>query len=167
MATIQVPEHKEFAPDEDLTHGVVRARSSVYVIMAVVLAALIGFGVGWLVFRDSGVDVPSEVRELVDGYELATNNADGDAAVEFMTAGGVHVSGGTPAGGLSGDDLADFIDAVPTGLVVDSEYVGVFGDTPYIVVRSATAGFQDGYSVFPIVNEFGELKIASHTWYVT
>jgi hypothetical protein len=46
---------------------VVRGRRGAYGIMAVVLAALVGFEVGWLVFRDTGSDATSVATEFPTG----------------------------------------------------------------------------------------------------
>ena len=133
--------------------------------LGVVLAALVGFGFGWMVFRDSGgVDLPSDVDQLLVDYRDAWINGDGDAAVALMTAGGVHVSPTTPPGGVSGDALAAAIDSGPLALT-DAETLAVWGDPPYLVIQTDQVAGLTGYSVFEIAEELGELKIASQTVY--
>ncbi len=165
MAITHEPERMDVAPDKELGHDVPRGRRGGFRMLAVLLAALVGFGLGWLVFDDSGVDVPSEVDAVLDDYRSAWNSADGELAVGFMTADGVHISSGYP-GGVSGDRLIGVIDNVYLSGVRNIEYVSVSGDSPYLVVMSATAFGYDGYSVFHMVEEAGELKIARHTWYL-
>ena len=115
-------------------------------------------------FDDAGVDVPSDVSDVLDGYYSAWNSADGELAVEFMTADGVHISRAYPDG-VSGDRLIGVIDRVSLSGVRDGEYVSVSGDSPYLVVRSEKAFGYEGLSVFRMVDEAGDLKIASHTWF--
>lgn len=142
-----------------------RGRTPLFLGLAVVLAALVGFGVGWLVFRDTGVDVPSDVRELLDDYQAAWEAHDGDLAVSYMTEGAAHISAFTGPEGFSGDRLASFIDGAGTFTVEDNEYVWVLGDEPYLVARSQTAGGDPGLSVFQIVERDGVLKIADQNWF--
>ena len=80
------------------------------------------------------------------------------------TADGVHISRAYPDG-VSGDRLIGVIDRVSLSGVRDGEYVSVSGDSPYLVVMSANAFGYNGYSVFHMVEEAGELKIASQIWY--
>ena len=65
---------------------------------------------------------------------------------------------------MAGEALATFIDESPTISVEDGDILGVFGDTNQIVVKSATVGSIEGFSVFHIVDQFGTPKIANHTW---
>lgn len=157
--------------------GRTSSRNGFYVGLAIVLTAVVAFGVGWLVSPDSGVDVPSEVSAVVDGYETAWQNADGQAAVGFMSAGGVSFAAGgnapgmvpwgaTGSGGLTGDELASYIDSTVVSLR-DGEVIGVFGDEPYVLVKShaALGGIYESYTVYVLVEEFGDLKIATHSSY--
>jgi hypothetical protein len=101
MATIQKPERKEVAPDKDLPHDVVRGRSSAFGFIAVVLAALVGFGVGWLVFRDTGSGVPSVATEFPTGRFV--NDQFENRFFEFDTDGTYLYSESTgPSGQVSG-----------------------------------------------------------------
>lgn len=134
----------------------------------VLLAALVGFGAGWLVFRDAGTDVPSEVQELLDDYTAAWNEADGSAAAEMLAVGGAVFGPSIPDEGLSGEAFAAFVDGLPGGadFISNLEYLGVFGDAPYVVVASATVrGSVDAdiHEVFHVIDELGTLKIANHT----
>ncbi len=165
MATIQERASESYTPDQKVTGHAVSEHNIAYRVMALILAALVGFGGGWLVFNDTGVDVPSEVSDVLDGYILAWNTGDGAAAAGYMTIDGVHISSAVPDG-LSPAILAIAIDALPPGTFVeDVEYISVSGDTEYVVVQSGTTPNGDGYSVFRLVNVGDELKIAVHTWY--
>ena len=137
-------------------------RSPVFVGLSVLLAALIGFGVGWLVFRDTGVDVPSDIDVLLEDYHEAWAAHDGDAVVDLMTAGGIVSLAGQE--GASGELLATFVSESPTLSVEDGDILGVFGDTNQVVVKSATVGSIEGFSVFHIVDQFGVPRIAYHVW---
>jgi hypothetical protein len=141
-------------------------RSPLYLGLSLVLAVLVGFGLGWLVFRDTGVDVPSDVDQLIDDYQAAWEANDGELAVSYMTLGAAHVSAYTGLEGFSGDELVSFIDSSGEIEFTNGEYVGVFGDLPYIVVKAQTVEGDSGHSVFHIVDRGGELKIANQTWYV-
>jgi hypothetical protein len=165
MATIQERASESYAPDQKVTGHAVSGHNIAYRVMALVLAALVGFGIGWLVFNDSGVDVPSEVSDVLDGYTSAWNNGDGAAAAGYMTMDGVHSSSFVPDG-LAPEDLAIAIDNLAPGVFVeDVKYVSVSGDTEYVVVQSGTTPNGDGYSVFRLVHVGDELKIAVHAYY--
>lgn len=138
--------------------------STMTVFISVVVAALVGFGLGWLAFGDSGTDVPSEVEELVDAYVAAWNETDGDAAVALLGGDGVHYSGNDE--GVSGDELAVAIDNLPaTDQFTDFEIESVSGDNPWLVVSSGSAFGRDGYSVFHIEEVAGEYTILIHHWF--
>lgn len=159
MTSTMESERKDFVA-EPVDLGKAKGRSPFFTIFAVVLAALVGFGVGWLVFRDSGTDVPSEVSDVLDGYLDAWNAHDGDAAVAYMTSGGVHVSDFTP--GASGEELASAIDASVAFRITDVETLEVYGDNPYFVIQSGDLGGDLVYSAFVMREQFGELKIQAH-----
>ena len=137
-------------------------RSPLLVGLFVLLAALIGFGVGWLAFRDGGVDVASDVDTLIDDYEAAWEANDGDAVLDLMTVGGTVAIAGQA--GVSGEDLAAFVETTPPLSIEDGDIVGVFGETTTVVVKSAAVGSREGYGIFHIVDQFGLRRIASYTW---
>lgn len=56
MAMIEEPASEEFAPVEQRGHDGTGARSGPLLAAAVVLAVLVGFGFGWLAFRDGEDD---------------------------------------------------------------------------------------------------------------
>lgn len=133
--------------------------------LAVLFAALVGFGIGWLVFRDSGgVDVPTEVDQLLDDYTTAWTEGDGDAAVALMIEGGIHISQDTELAGVSGDELARAINVVPLS-IENVETVAVWGELPYMVAQSSDVRGQPTVSVFEITEQSGEPRIASQRVY--
>ncbi len=127
-----------------------------------VLALLIGFGVGWLAFRDTGVNVPADVETLMDDYSAAWIARDGDAAVAFMEDGAYFYSFAFPQG-LTGDALADSIDVTLTGIVSQLEITAVEGDGPWLVI-STSDGLPGDFSVAHVADRGGELKIINHIW---
>ncbi|MDH3294570.1 MAG: hypothetical protein OER95_09660 [Acidimicrobiia bacterium] len=134
--------------------------------LAVLIAALVGFGIGWLVFRDSGgVDLPTDVDQLLDDYTTAWTEGDGDAAVALMIEGGIHISQETELAGVSGDTLARAINVVRVN-IENVETVAVWGELPYMVVaQSADVRGQPTISVYEITEQSGEPRIVSQRVY--
>jgi hypothetical protein len=139
-----------------------RPRNLTLLVLVAALTTLIGIGIGWLIFRDTGASVPADVDALLDDYHAAWADHDGAAVLATMVHGGVVSVGGSET--ASGDLLATFVDESPTLSVEDGDIVGVFGDTTTVVVEEATVGSVEGFSVFHIVNQFDEPRIANHTW---
>lgn len=166
MASVAQTDKQEYTGgDVGVVEKGARTQRTMFTGLAMLLAALVGFGIGWLAFRDSGgVDVPADVDQLIVDYTSAWINADGDAAVELMTDGGVHVSPTTGPAGISGEELATAIGLYPRA-IENVETFAVLGDLPYVVVQSADVGNQPTYSVFEITEQFGELRIASQHVY--
>lgn len=136
-------------------------------VFALVAAALVGLAIGWLAFRDAGVDVPAEVEEVLEGYDDAWNAGDGEAALSYMKSNGVFISRFTGLDGAKGDEFVRMVNAVvPDG--IDEEFSSVVGDDPYVVVTEGTAYGEAGYSVFYLSSDTdGVLRIASHRWFQT
>ena len=136
-----------------------------FVVLAIVMAALLGFGFGWMVFRDTGTDVPDDVEELLDAYVDAWNEPDGEAAVALMTRDARFYSSiATPVAGLTGEDLVDHIDRFAQDSIARGS-ITVVGDGPYLVVSEDRAGSYDGTSVVLVVDVDGELLIDGHHWF--
>ena len=136
-----------------------------FVVLAIVMAALLGFGFGWMVFRDTGTDVPDGIEALMDEYTDAWNEPNGEAAVALMTPGArFYSSTVTPAEGVAGVDLVDHINRFrPNGITGDGEMT-VVGDGPYMVVSDRSPVGYDGFSVVFVRDVGGELLIAGHHW---
>ncbi len=127
-----------------------------------ILALLVGFGFGWLAFRDTGVNVPADVQTLVDANKDAWVARDGAAAVELMEDGAYFYSWAAPEG-LTGEALANHIDATIPGFVSELEIIAVEGDGPWLVV-STSDGTPGDFSVLHVADRGGELKILDHIW---
>jgi hypothetical protein len=142
-----------------------RRRSSKFVlVVAFVLVGLLGFGLGWLAFRDTGTDVPDDIEQLVEDWGAAWNAGDGDAVVALMTPGGRHYFAGR-AEGMMGDELVAMIDGFGATDAFDvNEYEAFVGDDPYILIMSGTVSSTEGYSVYEITEFDGEMKIRVHYW---
>ena len=138
-----------------------RYRMSTLSIMGI-LALVVGFGVGWLAFRDTGVKAPAEVQTLVDGYRDAWVARDGEAAVAMMDDGAHFYSWANPQG-VTGEALADHIDTTFPGFVAQLEITAVEGDGPWLVV-STSDGTPGDFSVVHVADRGGELKILDHIW---
>ena len=132
--------------------------------VAALVALVVGFGIGWLAFRDTGV--PSDVEQLVEDYEQAWLEGDGARAVGYMTSDARFVSPRyVAAGGVSGDDLATHISTSPVGGLEFKGIEHVVGETPYVVVTTGSFANRDGIGVYYIVEEAGELKIAHNAYH--
>lgn len=127
-----------------------------------VLALLVGFGVGWLAFRDTGVNVPADVETLVDDYRDAWVAHDGDAAVALMEDGAYFYSFAVPQG-VTGDALAKHINTISEGPASQLEITAVEGDGPWLVVSTGD-GSPGDFSVVHVADRGGELKILNHIW---
>jgi hypothetical protein len=150
--------------DEQPTTVVERRRTG-FVVLAIVMAALLGFGLGWAMFRDTGTDIPADVQELMDAYAEAWNEPNGEAAVALMTPGArFYASIYVPDEGYGGDDLADYINGLGSDAIT-TESMTVIGDGPYLVVGEDRAGGYDGTSAIHVVNSGDELLISGHHWY--
>lgn len=144
---------------------VVEGRRTGFVVLAIVAAALLGFGLGWAVFRDTGTDVPADVDTLLDDYVDAWNAADGEAAVALMAPGARFYSTTLIADeGLTGDDLVDHINGFGENQILQTSRT-VVGDGPYLVVSDDRAGIMDGTSAIFVVDVDGELLIGGHHWF--
>lgn len=141
-----------------------RPRSSIVLVVAFVLVGLLGFGLGWLAFRDTGSDVPDEIDQLLEDFNAAWNEGDGDAALAVMAPGGRHYYRALRSG-VSGDELVSMIARLGVNNQFrDFELESVIGDDPYVVVQRGTVYGTDGFSVFHITEVDGELRIAMHYW---
>ena len=149
--------------DEQPTTVVERRRTG-FVVVAIVMAALLGFGLGWAMFRDTGTDVPADVQELFDAYADAWNEPDGEAAVALMTPGARFYSSGITAEGYAGDDLVDHINGLRSDTITTGSMT-VVGDDPYVVVVENRVGGFDGTSSVFVVSSGDELLINGHHWY--
>lgn len=150
--------------DEQATTVVERRRTG-FVVVAIVMAALLGFGLGWAMFRDTGTDVPADVQELMDAYAEAWNEPNGEAAVALMTPGArFYASMIVPVEGYGGDELVDHINGL-SGDAITTESMTVIGDGPYLVVSQDRAGAYDGTSAVYIVSSGDDLRISGHHWY--
>ena len=142
-------------------------RMPLFVVLGVVFGAVLGFGLGWLAFNDSGTDVPAEVEQLVEAYETAWNELDAEAAAAVMAPGARHYSFGVISlsdDGLTADELATLFEGgIPNGIDLEIEHV--YGELPYTVVSSGTAYNDQGFSVAHINMVNGELLIIDHVWF--
>ncbi len=152
--------------DEVILRRPVRALT---ITVAVLVVALLGLG-AWAVYdyaaeRDSAVT--GEMQTLLDDYTTAWNNHDGEAFLALVTSDYTFDSGigVTPAESqalaLESGPLSDFI------VEILGEPIMV-GDGPWIVAQAnhVTFGSTDqlGMSLLVVVDEGGELKVASHVW---
>ena len=165
MATMTPERTRVEEPSTTVTSGSERRRTG-FVVLAIVVALALGFGLGWAIFRDTGTDVPDGIEALLDDYTDAWNEPNGDAAVALMTPGArFYSSAFMSAEGLAGDDLIDHINGFgPNGITVDGE-ITVVGDGPYTVVSERSPVGYDGFSVVFVREVDGELLIAGHHWY--
>jgi hypothetical protein len=160
MATV-TSERPEVAPE--VTETVDHRRPRGLIVIAIVLAAALGFGFGWVAFRDTGSDVPAGVEDVVEDYVEAWNEADGQAALDVMTPAGAHYADNGVR--RMGSELRDLIDGIfPTGEFVHGDIESIVGDNPYVVVTSGTVFGTDGFSVFEIVERDGTYRISVHHW---
>ncbi len=144
---------------------VVEGRRTGFAVLAIVMAALLGFGLGWAMFRDTGTDVPADVQELMDAYTEAWNEPNGEAAVALMTPGArFYASMTIPDEGYAGDDLVDYINGLRSDAITSGSMT-VIGDDPYLVVSQDRAGGYDGTSAVFVVSSGDELLISGHHWY--
>jgi hypothetical protein len=143
-----------------------RRRMPVFVVLGVVFGALLGLGLGWLAFNDSGSDVPADVEQLIEDYETAWNELDAEAADALMAPGARHYALGTVGlanEGVASDDLEGlFNGGIRNGINLEIEQV--YGELPYLVVSSGTAYNYRGFSVTYIDEVGGELLILDHIW---
>ncbi len=155
-------------PERQVTPGDGRGSTGNWTTPAVaaLLALVVGFGLGWLVFGNDSPDVPSDVESLVDAYNQAWSDGDGETAVSLMTTGARFVSDRYVAeGGISGDELVTHIEVSPTSSLEFGKIESVTGDLPYVVVTPGKLGTNEGIAVSYIVEEQGELKIAAASWF--
>lgn len=166
MATMTPERTRVEEPSTTVTTVSDRRRTG-FVVLAIVVALALGFGLGWAVFRDTGTDVPDGIEALLDEYTDAWNEPNGEAAVALMTTSArFYSSAFMPAEGLAGDDLVDHINGLrPDGIAAGE--MTVVGDGPYMVVSETSPVGFDGMSVI-FVREIGdELLIAGHHWFRT
>lgn len=164
MATM-TPERTRVEEPSTTVTTVSERRRTGFVVLAIVIAAVLGFGLGWAVFRDTGTDVPGDVEALLDEYTDAWNEPNGEAAVALMTPSArFYSSMATPVEGLAGDDLVDHIDGfLPDSITTDERTV--VGDGPYMVVSDASPVGYPGTSVIYVVEVGDQLMISGHHWY--
>lgn len=164
MATMTPERTRVEEPSTTVTTESPRRRTG-FVVLAIVAAALLGFGLGWAVFRDTGTSVPDDIEALLDDYTDAWNAADGEAAVALMTPGArFYSSAFMPNEGLTGDELVDHINGLRPDEIADGDRT-VVGDGPYMVVSDASPTGFDGTSVIYVVEVGDTLMIAGHHWY--
>jgi hypothetical protein len=169
MATLteqRIPESRPGAPNE----GRDRRRMPLVVALGVVVALVVGFGIGWLVFRDTGADVPADVEELIEAYETAWDELDGDAVAAVMAPNARHHSPASrnplvPRDGATSDELASLF-AIGREDQLDLEIDRVYGDLPYVVVSTGSAYGDEGISITYVGLVDGELLILDHFWFV-
>lgn len=146
------------------TDTVRRPGSRIVLAIAFVVVGLLGFGLGWLAFRDAGTDVPDEIEQLTQDFNVGWNAGDGDGVVAAMAPGGRHYYRSF-RDGVWGDELADMVDRLGVNdRFEDFETETVIGDDPYVVVQRGTVYGTEGYSVFHIREVDGELRIDMHYW---
>lgn len=160
MATM-TPERPQVQEHETTT--LVERRRTGVVVLAIAIAALLGFGLGWAAFRDTGTDVPDDVQELIDTYTDAWNDADGEAAAALMSSDARFWGDSYTSDPLTRDEVVDWVDGVrPDSIETLSSTV--MNDDPYVVVLENTVGGIHGYSMVTIDELGGQLLILDHVW---
>ena len=138
------------------------------VALVVMVVAVLGLGTWWLIDEYTGVDRQIEV--LLDDYLEAWANGDGEALLATMTPTGRHVSGGTPEGGYSGEELATFVESIDAAFDFTMEPLGdpviIGGPTSYLVARPAEGSLTGtGFNLFHISKVDDRLLISYHEWF--
>lgn len=151
-----------------------RRRGRQLVVMVVVLAVIVGFGLGWLIGMDRADVASDDVRELHAEWVAAWNAEDGDALVSLMLPGGRHYCPATGDAGVSGDELAAFVERgwqmtdVEIVSVARSPASAIMGHEghDYVVVTEFTLNGRPGYlSVLHLVGREGLLRVHEHVTY--
>ena len=140
---------------------------------AIVIAALLGFGVGRMVADggDARSDISAELRAVHEEWFAAWNAADGEAVRAMMAPSGRHYCPGSGTSGVSGDDLTHFVDKGFTA--ADIEIVGAMSvSTPgtacgtsddHFIVTELTLDGHPGYlSVLQLRGPEDSLRVLSH-----
>jgi hypothetical protein len=138
------------------------------VALVVMVVAVLGLGTWWLVDQYTGVDRQIEV--LLDDYLQAWSNGDGEALLAVMAPGGRHVSDGTPAGGLGGEELAAFVESIDANFDFAMEPLGdpviLGGPGRYLVVQPAEGSLTGtGFNLYHILKTDDRLLISHHEWF--
>ena len=142
---------------------------------AIVLGLVAGMGIGMAVAGEpeAGTEIalPAAVQEVHDAWYKAWNDADGKAVVSMMAPAGRHYCPGSGIDGVSGEDLADFVDKGFS--VADVEIVGMVSmGTPaeglgtsqdHVVVTQLTLEGHEGYiSTLHLRGQEDSLRVLSH-----
>ena len=164
MATETLERTEAQEAQEARTTTLVERRRTGFVVLAIVVAALLGFALGWAVYRDTGTDVPGDVEQLLDDYVDAWNTSDGQAAAALMTPSArFYAQGYTGYDGFSRDELVAWIDGVLPDQI-EQLSTTVIGDDPYVVVVEGNVGTVHGHSIFMVDEIADQLLILDHIW---
>ena len=140
----------------------------------IVLAVVAAFVLGRQTSGDDGETVSPEVRELHAEWVAAWNAEDGEAVVSLMLPRGRHYCPATGDAGVSGDQLASFVERgwqmtdveiVSVTTSPASALVGHAGHD-YVVVSELTLNDRPGYvSVLHLAGPEGVLGVHQHITY--
>lgn len=144
------------------------------IVAAAILAAILGFGLGWMVGPADRDHVPADIREFERAWLEAWNAADGEAVLALALPGGRHFCPATGAAGVSGDELVAFVEE--GWRMTDPEIMSVARSTQpdgqpdsgdeYVVVIELTLNGRPGYlSVLHLRGTNGALRFSEHHTY--
>lgn len=148
-----------------------KTTNRILLITAIVLGLLaIGFA-AWAVYglnTEPDNAVSTEIQSLVDDYEAAWNNYDGDAFLALVTD---DFRGDYGSGEIGAAYQASEINYMLGNYDWSIERIGdptMSGDGPWYVVTTQrltnTTGTSHGVSVLTVVDDGGMLRIAEHLW---
>lgn len=140
---------------------------------AIILSVLVGLGIGMAFAGEAEaepeIDIPIAVQEIHNDWFDAWSDADGKAVLSMMAPGGRHYCLGSGIDGVSGEELAAFVDKGFS--VSDLEIIGSISmPTPgegqsqdHVVVSQHTLDGHEGYiSTLHLRGQEDSLKILSH-----
>ena len=160
-------------PDEERTPRR-RSRRSIVVVVAVALAALTGFAVGWLGAGSDEAgddDIVADVRAVQEDWFAAWNADDGDAVLAMMVPGGRHYCPATGSAGVSGRELVALVEegwemtdarivSATRARSADDQTVGA---DHYVVITEFTLDGRPNYqSVLHLRGPDGALRVQDH-----
>jgi steroid delta-isomerase-like uncharacterized protein len=177
METVQEPERKEFTSDKEFIADTAGERPGIYAIFALVLVALVGFGLGWLMFHDTDTKgSPAEILEAVIANEEANSEAfiakDLDALMDTYTEDVIFVDNtfgdyveGKDAYTRMNSNVVKFTD--PDGTRVVDLVVSEDGTRAASTWEwSGTNFYGKSFDLpFAMINEYRDGKIAKQTIY--
>ena len=142
---------------------------------ATILSLLLGLGIGMAVADEAEPDnengLPTAVQKIHEDWFAAWDDANGDAVLAMMAPGGRHYCPGSGTDGVSGPDLAAFVDKGFS--VSDVEIIGTIsmstpGDSSdashdHVVVTQHTLNGHEGYvSILHLRGQDDSLRVLSH-----